>query len=116
MIGVLSDLEVDEERMRRNLDLTEGRTMSEAVMMALAGKGVSRQEAHELVRRLAIRSAVAKTSFKDVLFHEKSVRDLLSEEEIEEALDPRSYLGTSAEQVELAVEKTRGERRERGLK
>ena len=115
MIGVLSNLEVDEERMMRNLDLTEGRTMSEAVMMALAGKGMSRQEAHELVRRLAIRSAVAKTSFKDVLFHEKSVRDLLSEEEIEEALNPRNYLGTSVEQVELAVEKTKRERRERGL-
>jgi len=115
MIGVLSSLEVDEERMRRNLDLTEGRTMSEAVMMALARRGMSRQEAHELVRRLAIRSAVAKTSFKDVLFREESVRDLLSEEEIEEALNPRNYLGTSVEQVELAVEKTRGERRERGL-
>ena len=83
--------------------------------MALARRGMSRQEAHELVRRLAIRSAVAKTSFKDVLFREKSVRDLLSEEEIEEALNPRNYLGTSVEQVELAIEKTRMERRERGL-
>ena len=115
MIGILSNLEVDEERMRRNLDLTEGRAMSEAVMMALAGRGMSRQEAHELVRRLAISSAVAKSPFKDVLFREKSVRDLLSEEEIDEALNPKNYLGTSVEQVELAVEKTRGERRERGL-
>ena len=84
-------------------------------MMALARKGMGRQEAHELVRRLAIGSAVAKAPFKDVLFREKSVRDLLSEEEIDESLNPRNYLGTSVEQVELAVEKTRGERRERGL-
>ncbi len=115
MIGILSNLEVDEERMRKNMDLTEGRAMSEAVMITLAKKGMDRQKAHELIRRLTIRSVVEKTPFKETLLHEDAVRNLLSEAEIEDALNPRSYLGTAVEQVELAIKKTIEERHRRGL-
>ncbi len=115
MIGVLSDLQVDEERMAENLMLTEGLAMSEAVMIALAEKGMSRQEAHELVRRLTIKSTIEKTAFRDTLLREKAVTNLLSEAEIDETLNPWNYLGTSVQQVEKAIEKTRKERRERGL-
>jgi len=115
MIGILSNLEVDEERMRRNIELTQGRIMSEALMLALTRKGMSRQEAHELVRRLAIKSADEKRPFKDVIMEDDRVTSLLSVEEIEEALDPERYLGTAVEQVELAIKKTLEERRSRGL-
>ena len=115
MIGILSNLEVDEERMRRNMELTQGRIMSEALMLALTGKGMSRQEAHELVRRLAIKSADEKRPFRDVIMEDERVTSLLSVEEIEAALDPERYLGTAVEQVELAIKKTLEERRSRGL-
>ncbi|MCW4020474.1 MAG: adenylosuccinate lyase [Candidatus Bathyarchaeota archaeon] len=116
MIGILSNLEVDEERMQKNIGLSEGRTMSEAVMMALARKGMSRQEAHELIRRLTIKSVIEKTSFKEALLREKSVSELLSEEEIDGALNPRNYLGTSVKQVELVIRNTLKERQDRGLR
>lgn len=115
MIGILSNLEVDEERMRKNIELTQGRIMSEALMLALTRKGMSRQEAHELVRRLAIKSADEKRPFKDVIMEDDRVTSLLSMEEIEEALDPEMYLGTAVKQVELAIKKTLEERRDRGL-
>jgi len=116
MIDVLSDLEVDEDKMKKNLGLTEGRAMSEAVMMALVGKGMNRQEAHELIRQLAIKSESEKVPFKKVLLHEKTISNLLDEKEIEVALDPKNYLGTSVIQVELAIGKTMRERQIRGLK
>ena len=115
MIGILSNLEVDEERMRKNIELTQGRIMSEALMLALTRKGMSRQEAHEIVRRLAIKSADEKRPFKDVIMEDDRVTSLLSMEEIEEALDPERYLGTAVKQVELAIKKTLEERRGRGL-
>jgi len=115
MIGILSNLEVDEERMRKNIELTQGRIMSEALMLALTRKGMSRQEAHELVRRLAIKSADEKRPFKDVIMEDDRITSLLSMEEIEEALDPEMYLGTAVKQVELAIKKTLEERRDRGL-
>ena len=115
MTKVLTDLQVDEERMLRNMELTQGRMMSEAVMLALTRKGVGRQKAHELVRKLAMKSDVEKRLFKAVLLEDNAVRDLLSEKEIDKVLDPRNYLGTAVKQVELAVEKTKQERKARGL-
>jgi len=116
MIGILSNLEVDEERMKRNVEITEGRTMSEAVMIALTRKGMNRQEAHELVRRLAIQSASENKSFREVLIRNDKIRSLLSEDEIDDALKPEKYLGTAVTQVEMAIRKTLEERMTRGLR
>jgi len=101
--------------MLKNIELTQGRAMSEAVMIALTRKGMSRQEAHELLRKLSIKSELEKLSFKEVLLKDKVVSGKLSEKEIDEALNPRNYLGTALKQVELMVEKTKKERRNRGI-
>ncbi|MGA2680344.1 MAG: adenylosuccinate lyase [Candidatus Bathyarchaeia archaeon] len=100
MCDVIANLRVDQQRMLQNLNLTQGRAMSEAVMMALTKKGVNRQEAHELLRKLAIQSTAEKKDFKRVLLQDKFVSGKLSEAEIEEALNPKNYLGTSVEQAE----------------
>ena len=115
MTDVLTDLQVDEERMLKNIELTQGRTMSEAVMLALARKGMSRQKAHELIRGLAIKSQVEKQPFKKIILGNETVKKMLSEKEVDEALEPRNYLGTAVEQVELAIEKTKQERKAGGL-
>ena len=115
MTNIVANLYVNEERMRQNIELTQGRAMSEAVMIALTKKGLSRQEAHELLRKLTIKSEVEKRSFKEVLLEDKIVSKKLSEKEIDEALNPRNYLGTALKQVELMVEKTKQERKNRKL-
>jgi len=115
MSNVVADLHVDEQRMLKNIELTQGRAMSEAVMIALTKKSVSRQEAHELLRKLSIKSEMEKRHFREILLEEKVVLEKLSKKEIDEALNPRNYLGTALEQVDLMVRKTRGERKARGL-
>jgi adenylosuccinate lyase len=115
MIKVLKGLEIDEARMRRNMDITQGRMMSEAVMLALAKKGLGRQKAHELTRQLAIKSHNKQREFKQVLAEDSTAKKLLSPEEIEQVMDPRNYLGTAQRQIELVIEKTKQERRARGL-
>jgi len=100
MSNVVANLRVDEQRMLRNIDLSQGRAMSEAVMMALTRKGVNRQEAHELLRKLAIRSELEKRHFKEVLLEDKFVHGKLSEKEIDETLNPKNYLGTAVKQAE----------------
>ena len=100
MINIVANLRVDENRMIQNISLTQGRAMSEAVMMALVKKGVNRQEAHELLRKLTIKSEVEKRSFKEVLIENKIVSSKLSEKEIDDALDPKNYLGTAVKQAE----------------
>ena len=100
MCNIVANLRIDKEKMLQNLTLTQGRAMSESVMMALAKKGVNRQEAHELLRKLTITSALEKRDFKQVLLQDKLVSNLLSEKEIDAALNPRNYLGTAIKQAE----------------
>jgi len=115
MTNIIDNLQINEKRMRKNIELTQGRIMSEAVMIALTNKGMSRQEAHEHLRRLAIKSQMEKQPFKKVLLEDKIVRKMLNEKEISKALNPRNYLGTAVKQVELVIKKTRRERKARGL-
>jgi adenylosuccinate lyase len=115
MIRVLKGLQVDEERMRANMELTQGRMMSEAVMLALAKKGLGRQKAHELTRELAIKSHNQQQTFKSVLSEDNTVNKLLTKTEIDEVMDPTNYLGTAPKQVEQVIQKTKQERRARGL-
>ena len=74
--------------------------MSEAVMMALAKKGVDRQEAHELLRKLTIQSAAEKMDFKHTLQKDTFVSSKLTQKEIDDALNPANYLGTAVKQAE----------------
>jgi adenylosuccinate lyase len=115
MIRVLKGLEVDEQKMWENIEITQGRMMSEAVMLALAKKGLGRQKAHELTRQLAIKSHNEQRPFKQVLAENSTAKKLLSPEEIEQIMDPRNYLGTAPRQIELVIEKTKKERKARGL-
>jgi len=100
MCNIIANLRVDKERMLQNLNLTQGRAMSEAVMMALTKKGVNRQEAHEMLRKLTIQSALEKLDFKQVLLGDKLISGKLSEKEIDEALNPTNYLGIAVKQAE----------------
>jgi adenylosuccinate lyase len=106
---VLTNLQIDEKRMLRNMEITHGRMMSEAVMLALTKKGMSRQKAHELIRVLNMEPI----DFRKALLKDRNVSMLLNEAEIDEALDPTNYLGTTATKIEKIVEMTKKERRAR---
>lgn len=116
MNDIVLNMRVDEQRMLSNIEVTQGRGMSEAVMIALTRKGLNRQEAHELLRKLTLKSEAEKRHFRKILLEDKTVCGKLSEKEIDEALNPANYLGTAVKQVELAVEKTRKERNGRKVK
>lgn len=113
MINVLSGLHIDKERMRRNLDQSQGRIMSEAVMLALARRGMSRQKAHALVRRLSMLSEERHQPFKEALAENETIKSFLSINEIEETLVPDGYLGTASEQIDRAIELAEAERNRR---
>lgn len=114
MCGIVANLRVDEQRMLKNMEVTQGRMMSEAVMITLTKKGMSRQEAHEHLRKLTIKSEKENRHFKRMLLEDKTVSELLSEKEIGEALNPRNYLGTATKQVDLAINRTMKELEIRG--
>lgn len=91
-INILKNLKVDPGRMLENLNLTRGIIFSEDVMLALAEKGMNREEAHALLQELALKSWEQKIEFKEVLLADSRITALLSEEEIKACLDPQRHL------------------------
>ncbi len=108
-IGVIENLRFYPENIRRNLGLLRGLNMGEAVMIELAKRGVGRQEAHELVRSSAMEAHESGKHFKEVLMANPDVANYLSEDDIVNLVDPDRYIGTAVEQVEMLVEKLKGE-------
>ncbi len=113
--GIIANLRVDEQRMRENVNVTQGRVMSEAVMTALVKKGVNRQEAHESLRKLTIKSETEKRAFKEILLEDKLISSKLNRKEIDETLNPENYLGTACKQVDQVILTTTRERKKRSL-
>ena len=104
MIKIVERLRLDEKKIRENLERLKGLNMSEAVMLALTRKGLGRQEAHEIVRRISMRAYESGRSLLEELLEDEVVRRYLSEEELRELLKPENYLGTTKERIERVVE------------
>ena len=73
--------------MKRNLEVTKGLVFSQRVMLALIDKGLSRQEAYELVQRNAMKAWQERLSFFDLLSGDPDVSKHLSKAELEGIFD-----------------------------
>jgi adenylosuccinate lyase len=105
LTGVLEGLVIREENIRKNLDLLHGVNMAESVMIALAGKGMDRQEAHELVRVASMKALAEKKPLDEVLAADPAVARCISRKEMGDLLNPDRYIGTAVKQVERLVGK-----------
>src|SRR2546427_494415 len=104
---VFRTLRVYPDRMKENLEATKGQVMAEAVMIALVGKGLGRQDAHKLVRDAAQKARTKGIHLRDALLAEPKVTKVLSRKEIEAAMDPNAYLGESYASVDAVVKRVR---------
>jgi len=105
MTEVVAKMRVGEDAMRANLESTRGLIMAEPVMIALVGKGMDRQEAHELLRKASMKASAGKGSLEGLLRAEPAVKKLLSASELRDALDYSKYTGTAAETVDRLARK-----------
>jgi len=101
-IDLLGNLVFNYENIKKNLEMSHGLVMSEAVMIKLVEKGMGRQEAHELLRRCAMESYEKGTPFRNILLN-SGILKYMNEREIVSALDPKNYIGTAVEQVEMVL-------------
>lgn len=108
---IFSNLMLYPENIKRNLWMTKGLNLAEAVMIVLAKKGMGRQEGHELMRRLTIKAQEEGRDFAEVLGADSEVSQYLTKGEIEAVLAPDRYIGMAVEQVKRVLEAARKERR-----
>ncbi len=98
----LSGLQVDADRMRRNLDLTGGLIMAEALTMALA-PALGRPEAYRIVQRLSDRAVQTRTNLKEQAASDEQVRGALAPDTLQRVFDVSAYLGSTDELIDRAL-------------
>jgi adenylosuccinate lyase len=103
MNDVFAHLVVNEKNMRRNIDSANGFIMAEAVLLALANKGMGRQEAHELVRQVAMKAEEQGKGLKAALKENKTVAKLLTLKELDAVMEPDNYVGKAPEMVDRTI-------------
>jgi adenylosuccinate lyase len=91
--GLLKNLVVYPENMKRNFNLLRGLTFSQQVMLFLTEKGMTREEAYKIVQELAMKVWQDKElNFKELVLKDERISKFLSKEEIEKIFDISYYL------------------------
>src|SRR5499433_3908334 len=99
---LVAGLQVDEARMRANLDLTHGMVVSEAVMMGLGPK-LGRQRAHDIVYDVCRKVAATGRPLLDLLLEDREIAGAATRAELAALTDPANYLGLAGEMVDRVL-------------
>ena len=90
--NVIDKLIVYPENMRANLAKTKGMISSEAVLLALVGKGLMREEAYKLVQRNAMKVWEDGADFRETLMSDPDIASRLTENELDSCFDMKHHL------------------------
>jgi len=89
---IVSHLVVREDRMRENLNRSQGIIFSGRLLLELVNKGLARNEAYDKVQKAAFNAKKNNMEFKEALRADDDIRSVLSEDEIEDIFDFRYHL------------------------
>ena len=92
LTGMMENLVVYPENMKKNMDRSRGLFFSQQVLLTLTRKGLIRDKAYRLVQRNAMRAWEQDIDFKDVLLADKEVGEHLGHDEIERLFDMNYHL------------------------
>lgn len=89
---VVQNLVVHEKNMEKNTRLYGGIIYSQKVMLKLTEKGLTREQAYEIVQKNALNAIDTNGNFKENLLRDDAVREKLSIDEINECFSVQDYL------------------------
>lgn len=84
---IVAGMVVYPERMRENLERSRGVVFSGQVLLELARRGISREQAYEWVQRNAMRSFHEQTDFQALLLADGDVMGVLAADDVRKAFD-----------------------------
>jgi len=89
------------ERMEQNFDTSYGLTLSQTLLLALTGKGLTREEAYRLVQRNAMKSWQEKIQLKELVLQDKELLEHITAEEINKLFSPETIQGKLKNSVDI---------------
>ena len=90
--NIVKNLTVFPENMKRNMDRTFGLIYSQRVMLSLIDKGMSREEAYDLVQPKAMQAWEQQVPFRELIEAESDITQRLSEAEIADCFNYEYHL------------------------
>lgn len=105
MTSVFKNLKVFPDRMLKNMEISKGLPMAESLMTTLISKGMGRGDAHELMRKTSLLAIQKNITLKDAFLIENKKLKILSDKELNDALNPKNYLGATEQIVDRVVNK-----------
>jgi 3-carboxy-cis,cis-muconate cycloisomerase len=106
LVEMLPGLQVNAERMRKNLEQTNGLIFAETVTMTLADR-MGKMPAHLLVEAACKKAAEQNRPLKEVLREEPTLHGHLAPADLESLFDARNYLGSADEFVDQVIRQAR---------
>ena len=97
---VFSNLKINKQKMEENIELSKGLIFTESIMMKLVERGMSRQDAHELMRECAMEAMERGIHLKEIL--KERLKDMHAKD-LEELFDARKYMGSASKIVEKSL-------------
>jgi adenylosuccinate lyase len=99
-LKLFKNLVFKQDNIEKNLNLSHGLIMAERVMAELTRKGLGRQTAYALVRVCSMDAYEKNIGLKEVISSNEEVTKYLSYDEIEEIMDPHTYIGSAVQMVD----------------
>ena len=89
--GILKNIQVYPDRMKENINLSNGLFCSQRVLLMLTEKGLSRENSYRIVQRNAMKSWELCKDFRDLLLKDKTIAHYLSKKDIDKLFDLKFY-------------------------
>ncbi|API88575.1 adenylosuccinate lyase [Marinilactibacillus sp. 15R] len=90
--NIVRNLSVFPENMKRNMDATLGLIYSQRVLLKLIDKGLSREEAYDMVQPQTAVSWDEQKPFRQLVLEDKTIMSYLTKEDVEDAFDYNYHL------------------------
>ena len=103
MADIIEHFVVHKERMKENMNLSQGQLFSSHLLVGLLKKGISRQKAYPLIQRLS-HGLRQNQALKDIFLEDAESKDLLSKKEIEVIFSSQEFLKNIKKRMEKILD------------
>ncbi|MBC8531310.1 adenylosuccinate lyase [Gehongia tenuis] len=92
MIYILGNLHVYPENMMRSMSMSHGLVEAQRVLLRLVEKGMLREDAYDMVQRMAMESWANSRPYREILWEDPKVRELMTEAELDSCFELKTHL------------------------
>jgi adenylosuccinate lyase len=100
---ILSNLVINTDNMKRNLELTRGLIFSQRLLLGLTERMRTREEAYTVVQELAMKSWSERLDFKEMVKRSPVIKKYLKQKEIESLFDYGYFSRRAGDIIRRAV-------------